>query len=155
MKLQSTLKCYLIAAITSVALTSCSDNSEKSNSESVITETENKKVEQKKSTTVIGSLEVAAYDNSTPLGWGEAIKKCNEMGNGWRLPTIEELHILYENREKIGGFETGGAFCAYWSSTRDEYEDSQILTLSFHDGLRYPQVLGVANKSFRAVRDKK
>ncbi|MBE6303673.1 MAG: DUF1566 domain-containing protein [Bacteroidales bacterium] len=31
----------------------------------------------------------------------------------WRLPTIDELMVLYNNRDKIGGFAKG----RYWSSS--------------------------------------
>ena len=48
---------------------------------------------------------------------------CAKVGDGWRLPTKDELNILYENMDKIGGF----ADEAYWSSTEwnnDEESDA-------------------------------
>ena len=44
----------------------------------------------------------------------EAKAACDKIGEGWRLPTKDELNILYHNRSKIGGFET---YASYWSST--------------------------------------
>jgi hypothetical protein len=45
--------------------------------------------------------------------WEDAKKVCEELGDGWRLPTREELHLMWLNRENIGGF----AAAYYWSSS--------------------------------------
>jgi hypothetical protein len=49
--------------------------------------------------------------------WDTANSMCeNSIVGGytdWRLPTIEELMTLYNNKEKIGGFTTN----KYWSSS--------------------------------------
>ena len=45
--------------------------------------------------------------------WNEAKEACAKVGDGWRLPTKDELNILYENMDKIGGFTDE----EYWSST--------------------------------------
>lgn len=51
------------------------------------------------------------------VNWSSAKTMCESsiVGgyNDWRLPTIEELGTLYNNRALIGGFTTG----RYWSST--------------------------------------
>ena len=65
------------------------------------------------STIKIGNLEVMTEDLGGMLQWNDAIKACADLGYGWRLPTKDELNLLYENKEKIGGF----AFNNYWSST--------------------------------------
>jgi hypothetical protein len=38
----------------------------------------------------------------------------------WRLPTKDELNVLFENRAAIGGFDTTGSYPTgrYWSSSR-------------------------------------
>jgi hypothetical protein len=59
------------------------------------------------------NLEVAQYDFPNPMNWDSAKKICGTLGKGWRLPTKDELKTLFQNREKIGGFEERG----YWSST--------------------------------------
>ena len=37
--------------------------------------------------------------------WNDAIAKCKGLGEGWRLPTLDELNKLYNNKDKIGGFK--------------------------------------------------
>jgi hypothetical protein len=61
----------------------------------------------------IENLEVAQFDYPDMLLPNNAIKICRDIGEGWHLPTIEELNILYINKGKIGGFNNGH----YWSSS--------------------------------------
>ena len=63
----------------------------------------------------IGSLEVMTEDLGE-MDWDEAKKACADLGDGWRLPTKDELNVLYENKDNIGGF----AGYAYWSSTESD-----------------------------------
>ena len=66
----------------------------------------------------IEHLEVAQNDFPKQMNWNEAKKACYALGSRWRLPTKDELNLLYANRKKIGGF----AKYYYWSSTEsDEY----------------------------------
>jgi hypothetical protein len=69
---------------------------------------------------VIGNLEVALADLSLEFSQSEAWDELRKMDNsstpdqhGWRLPTKDELNLLYQNRGKIGGFKQG----SYWSSS--------------------------------------
>ena len=64
----------------------------------------------------IKNLEVAQHDFPDQLKWKDAKKACAELGEGWRLPTKDELNVLYKNKKKIGGFDGG----EYWSSTEAE-----------------------------------
>lgn len=61
----------------------------------------------------IDNLEIAQHDFSDEMNWDDAKAACADLGDGWRLPTEDELNILYINKHKIGGFSDG----AYWSST--------------------------------------
>lgn len=45
--------------------------------------------------------------------WEDAKKVCEDLGDGWRLPTREELHLMWLNKDSIGGF----AAADYWSSS--------------------------------------
>jgi len=61
----------------------------------------------------IGNIEIAQYDFPEQMNWKDANKACAELGDGWRLPTKDELNTLYQNKNEIGNF-TGDV---YWSST--------------------------------------
>jgi len=52
------------------------------------------------------SLEVMKTDLVGKMTWEEAKKACEKLGDGWRLPTIEELQFMYNKRDEIGGFES-------------------------------------------------
>ena len=57
-------------------------------------------------------LEVMTKDLGK-MNWENAKKSCADLGNGWRLPTKDELNLMYLNKDKIGGFANSG----FWSST--------------------------------------
>lgn len=72
----------------------------------------------------------------TDLGctdWSSANMMCNNSTIGgfsdWRLPTLDELYVLYNNRELIGGFTTGD----YWSSTMNG--DGWHQAIAFYNGI--------------------
>ena len=59
------------------------------------------------------NFEVAQYDFEEKMTWEKARAKCYRLGKGWRLPTKNELNVMYKNKDRIGGF----ANLFYWSST--------------------------------------
>ena len=61
-------------------------------------------------------LEVAQFDFPNKMSAMEAIAACSSLGQGWRLPNLEELNILYNNRNIIGGFRTSNGEDSYWSN---------------------------------------
>ena len=61
------------------------------------------------------------------MDWGDAVKACTDLGNGWRLPTKYELNQLHLKKDKIGGFAAGH----YWSST--EYGNGSAWAQYFWD----------------------
>ena len=67
------------------------------------------------STVKVGNLEVMTEDLGH-MSWDDAKKACADLGDGWRLPTKDELNVLYENKDEIGGF--AGSY--YWSSTESD-----------------------------------
>jgi len=64
-------------------------------------------------TTIIKNLEIANHDFPSTLSFSEAVAECARLGNGWRLPNIDELNTMRKHHEKIGGFSD----ISYWSST--------------------------------------
>jgi len=74
----------------------------------------------------IGGLEVS--DNLGNMNWDEAKIACKKLGTGWRLPTKDELDMIYKNREEIGGFASN----YYWSSS--EYGNTNAWIQLFSSG---------------------
>ena len=62
------------------------------------------------------------------MNWEDAKKACEALGKGWRLPTIDELNIMYQNKSKISDFENSW----YWSSS--EYNSSFAWLQEFSTG---------------------
>ena len=81
----------------------------------------------------IGNLLVAQNDFPNDMNWDDARKACDALGSGWRLPNKEELNILYQNKDKIGGF----ASVNYWSGqVNDNYYDHSW-GQGFYNGVQY------------------
>ena len=59
---------------------------------------------------VINELQVKTSDETNIMTWHKAMKG---FGDDWRLPTREELNLLYKNRDVVGGFTSN----SYWSSS--------------------------------------
>jgi serine/threonine-protein kinase len=53
--------------------------------------------------TTLENLQVYHKDIGS-MSWFEGIKACNNLGSGWRLPNLNELRILFDNKDQIGGF---------------------------------------------------
>ena len=65
------------------------------------------------------------------MNWYDAKIACQKLGAGWRLPTKDELNMLYENKEEIGGFADN----SYWSST--EFDSFNAWGQYFTNGTQY------------------
>ena len=106
------------------------------------------------STKIIGTpiklekLEVAQNDFPKVMTWSDAKSACAILGKGWRLPTKDELNLMYLNKDKIGGFADAG----YWSSTEGATKEwEQVLYQYFKNGTYY-YTWRENNYSARAVR---
>ena len=75
----------------------------------------------------IGNLEVMTKDLGK-MNWWDANKACEAFGDGWRLPTKEELKFLRTNQTVIGGFASSD----YWSSS--EYSSTAAYYVGFYGG---------------------
>ena len=74
------------------------------------------------STVKIGNLEVMTKGLGE-MNWDDAMKACAALGDGWRLPTKEELNILYQNNDLSDDFYNDDA---YWSSTEYSATDAYL-----------------------------
>lgn len=43
----------------------------------------------------------------TQIKWDDANKICPDLGNGWRLPTKEELNEKFKAKDEFRGFSNG------------------------------------------------
>lgn len=94
-------------------------------------------------------LEVMTKDLGK-MEWEDATIACAQLGDRWRLPTLDELIKMYKYRDKIGGFEE----FAYWSSSEGAIDRFAWVLYYNKEQNAYPD-----NKKFtsfvRAVRDLK
>ena len=74
------------------------------------------------------------------------LKDTSKDDGGWRMPTTDELDVLYRNKDKIGGFSPR----FYWSSS--EYSHYSANNQYFGDGNRYYYYKGWAGGLVRSVR---
>jgi len=79
-------------------------------------------------------LIVSTHDLSGTADWDEAVKFCIDYRGGgfddWRLPGIDELNILYINKQPAGDFVR----FSYWSST--EYAEHFAWFQNFYNGIQ-------------------
>ena len=50
----------------------------------------------------IGTLMIAQYDMPEVLDWWDGVDECKRLGDGWRLPSLSELNIMYQNKSLLG-----------------------------------------------------
>ncbi len=97
---------------------------------------------------------IAHIDDAGPMTWTDAIKIHEELGEGWRLPSFDELEILYQT---IGqGATNSGQFSdeLYWSATA--YGEYQARLIKFRGGnTSYHYNKNAEHRKFqvRAIRD--
>ena len=94
----------------------------------------------------IGSFNFAQNDFPEKMNWHDAVKACNDLGDGWRLPTKDELFLIYYNRVKIGGFHGS----KYWSSS--SIDEGYANTLDFNSGDQSEDDKNARGCFVRAVR---
>ena len=87
--------------------------------------------------------------------WSSANTMCNNSTVGgytdWRLPTIDELYVLYNNRETIGGFYGNEyVYALYWSS--EPYDSHRYYAIRFPEGSLLSCYSGSVAARVRAVR---
>lgn len=89
--------------------------------------------------TKTADIEIYPHDLPETMTYVNAVKAVEALGDGWRIPTLTELRVTYEQKDAIGGFCTsdkgGSGFPDwYWSSTEDRDFSSCVLVVRFSDG---------------------
>ena len=96
------------------------------------------------------AFEVYHEDLKGHYTWDEAKEACEALGEGWRLPTKEELNEMYKKRDVVGGF--AGSYGSYWSSTEnDNCKYSDAWYQNFYNGNQYLNYEN-SNLNVRSVR---
>ncbi len=75
-------------------------------------------------------IRIADENIDAEMDWYQAVQACKNLGKNWRLPSITELEVIFEElhvKEK-GGFTSG----VYWSGneglySKDDKEESAWL----------------------------
>jgi hypothetical protein len=93
----------------------------------------------------LGNLDIAEHDAENAMFWSDAKATCDAFGEGWRLPTKQELEDMIKHKRQLGGLSATN----YWSSS--EYGNNYAWTYSADFGtLVAKHKVGEAN--FRMVR---
>ena len=82
-------------------------------------------------------LEVYPHDLPETMTYVDAVKAVAKLGDGWRIPTLEELRLIYKNKD--GSFCTTAASGSgypdwHWSSTEGRGGSSGVLGVRFSGG---------------------
>jgi len=97
---------------------------------------------------------IAYVEDKGPMAWKDAMNIHEQLGEGWRLPELDELRLLYKT---IGpGADNQGNFVAelYWSAT--PFDKHQARLVKFSDGnASYHYNSSGTHRKFRvrAIRD--
>lgn len=87
--------------------------------------------------------------------WNRAAEYCAAMRihgpQGWRVPTKDELNLLYNNRDGIGGFDTSGSDHGGWYWSSSEVDPDFAWAQRFSDGEQYYNLRNYVS-SVRCVR---
>jgi hypothetical protein len=102
-----------------------------------------------KNTIIVGKLEFASSDFPQNMNWKDAKAACEDLGKGWRLPTIDELMELdLETRMKLGLWQN-----SWWTGT-DSVGNMAFVYGSTSNPARKFQVFKYDLWKVRAVRQK-
>ena len=106
-----------------------------------------------------GELPFEVYPENLPvMTYVDAVKAVKKLGKGWRIPTLEELRLMYKHKDEIGGFitEGSGSVCPgrYWSSTEVRDYPSGVRDLRFSDGCEGWSLKDIGRLSCRPVRSR-
>lgn len=101
-------------------------------------------------TITLKNLIIAQNDFAEPMIWEAATEVCKNLGEGWRLPDIDELKYLYTNKNLIGGFSNG----IYWSSSESD-RGNYHKYISFNNGNQFDYIREYDLYHVRAIKSLK
>lgn len=84
------------------------------------------------------------------MDWHDAVYMCDNLGDGWRLPTKDELNLMFENLHQRGRGGFSNDF--YWSSS-DFGHQTDVWDQDFSDGFQNFDGKEGYNEYVRAVRE--
>lgn len=93
-------------------------------------------------------IQITQNDFTDQLNWSTAKLKCEEIGEGWRLPSISELEEIFENKEQYNFANYG--YWTYWSI--EELNEEESLSFSGVEG-NITTHLKTTNNYVRAVKN--
>ncbi len=97
----------------------------------------------------VSGIHVAVADADIgEMNWEQAKTACANLGNGWRLPTKEELEVIYKELHKKGK----GNFPDYWYWSSTQVDAHGAWRVNFTDGTTNHYGKGYYLR-VRAVRD--
>jgi len=93
---------------------------------------------------------IATLDSNAVLAGNQphiAVEHCNDLNqNGqtdWYLPALQELNLIYSNKDVIGNFDTSGQH--YWTSTERTWNDTPAWSQDFSDGTQNFETANITN----------
>ena len=100
-----------------------------------------------------GGIEIAPETAGPMTSWDNAITYCSSKGDGWQLPSQNELLYLWCLNPSVTG---GAAFAAdeYWSATQFSSNSASAWSVSFSNGHTYTTFKTSGRLYVRCVWDK-
>lgn len=101
---------------------------------------------------------VSLTESGNPMTWDDARAWCNGQGEGWYLPSLDELWVIYRKKKAINKTleeVKGGKVLydyTYWSSDENENNDEEAYTFDIGDSNTYYNDKSYCYLYVRAVR---
>ena len=97
-------------------------------------------------------FQAAIKDFEITMSWDLALKSCNDLGDGWRMPYIEELEVMVNVLNFDSGFSDDDGD-GYWSSNEVKNRHNVTLGVCFSYLLARLEFLKSEKLKVRAVRN--